>query len=82
MISISPGTLPNGTKGVLYLQTLIASGGIAPYTYAVTSGSLPPGLTLNASTGVITGTPTAEAVYNFTVTATDSLSSTGSQAYD
>jgi hypothetical protein len=68
------GTLPNATLGVPYSQTLTAQGGIAPYTYAVTSGSLPTGLTLNSTTGVVSGTPTAVGAYSFTVTATDSES--------
>lgn len=65
------GSLPNATLGVAYTQTLTASGGIGPYTYAVTAGSLPAGLTLSSS-GVISGTPTAVGASSFTVTATDS----------
>ena len=65
------GSLPNATLGVAYTQTLTASGGLAPYTYTLTSGALPAGLTLS-STGVISGTPTAVGASSFTVTATDS----------
>ncbi len=79
-ITIAPPTLPAGTQGTAYNQTLIASGGAAPYTYAVTSGALPGGLTLSAG-GLITGTPTVQGTFPFTVTATDSGSCTGSQAY-
>ena len=79
-IVISPATLPAGTLGAAYSQTLGASGGSAPYTFAVTSGALPGGLTLNAG-GQLTGTPTATGVFNFTVTATDALNNTGAQAY-
>jgi large repetitive protein len=64
------GSLPNATLGVPYTQTLAATGGIPPYTYALTAGSLPPGLTLS-STGTISGTPTAVGASSFTVTATD-----------
>jgi hypothetical protein len=67
------GSLPNATLGVPYTQTLHAAGGVGPYTYAVTAGSLPPGITLS-STGVISGTPTAVGASSFTVTATDSES--------
>ncbi len=64
------GSLPNGILGVAYNQTLVAAGGIKPYTYSLTAGSLPPGLNLS-STGTISGTPTAVGASSFTVTATD-----------
>lgn len=89
VITLTPGNgntgpyvLPDGTKLVAYSQTIVASGGTAPYTYAVTSGALPTGLILNAATGVISGTPTVENTFNFTITAVDSLLSSGSQQYD
>jgi hypothetical protein len=55
---------------VPYSQTLVATGGITPYTYSLTAGSLPPGLSLS-STGAISGTPTAVGASSFTVTVTD-----------
>ena len=64
------GSLPNAVVGVSYTQTLHAAGGIAPYTYALTAGALPAGLTLSSS-GVISGTPTTVGASSFTVTATD-----------
>ena len=70
-ITLSPSTLPNGTVGVAYNQTIVASGGAGPYTYAVTAGALPAGLVLNPATGVLTGTPTSAGPATFTVTATD-----------
>ena len=66
-----------GTVGAPYSSAFVASGGTAPYSYAITAGALPGGLTLNPSTGAITGTPTTAGTFNFTVTATDS---TGGQA--
>ena len=80
-ITVSPPSLPNGTQGASYSQTITASGGTGPYTYAVTSGSLPNGLSLSTG-GAITGTPTAAGTYTFTITATDTATScTGSQTY-
>jgi len=64
-----------GTVGTAYTQTLNATGGTSPYTFAITSGSLPPGLSLSSS-GVISGTPTATGVYTFSFQATDSASAT------
>jgi len=58
--------------GVAYSSSLIAAGGVAPYTFSIISGSLPAGLTLNPSTGAITGTPTASGTYSFTAQVVDS----------
>jgi hypothetical protein len=60
-ITITTQSLPNGQIGVAYSGTLAASGGKSPYTWSLTSGTLPAGLTLNGATGAITGTPTAAA---------------------
>ncbi len=79
-ISLAPTTLPAATVGMAYSQTVTASGGTSPHTYAVTAGALPAGLTL-AANGTLSGTATAGGTFNFTVTATDALSFTGSQAY-
>ncbi|MER5319702.1 DUF7507 domain-containing protein [Streptosporangium roseum] len=62
---------PSGEVGVAYSVPLTVSGGTAPYTWSVGAGSLPPGLTLNASTGVLSGTPTAAGGYSFTVKVLD-----------
>jgi hypothetical protein len=51
--------LPGGQTGLTYSATLTATGGVSPYSWSLTSGSLPTGLTLNASNGAITGTPSA-----------------------
>ena len=64
---ITTASLPNGQVGSLYSTTLAATGGMKPYTWTTTSGTLPAGLALNASTGAITGTPTATAT-NTTLT--------------
>ena len=80
-ITLTPSTLPSGQLGTPYSQTVSASGGIPPYAYSITTGSLPPGLSLNPSTGEISGTPSSQGTFNFTVTATDNNACTGDQAY-
>lgn len=69
--TISTTSLPNGTDDVAYSQTVNVTGGNAPIGFAVQTGSLPTGLSLNTSTGAITGTPTTPGTYNFTIRATD-----------
>lgn len=81
-LTVSPTSLPNGTQGTPYTQTVSASGGSSPYTFAVTAGALPAGLTLNPNTGAITGTPSGSGPASFTIQATDSVGNTGSQAYN
>jgi hypothetical protein len=58
--------------GVANNSTLTASSGTPPYTFSIARGSLPPGLTLNSSTGAITGAPTIAGTYNFTAKVADS----------
>ncbi|MCC4605685.1 putative Ig domain-containing protein [Xanthomonas campestris pv. parthenii] len=79
-ITVAPTTLPGATRGTAYSQALSASGGTAPYTYAISAGALPAGMTL-ASNGTLSGTATVEGTFNFTVEATDANSFTGVQAY-
>src|SRR5215469_11885455 len=57
-LTITTASLPSGQINVAYSTTLAATGGTTPYTWSLTSGTLPTGLSLNASTGAITGTPT------------------------
>jgi len=80
-LTINPASLPNGMQGVAYSQTVTASGGSGGYTYSISSGSLPAGLTLNGSTGAISGTPTTTGSSTFTVHAVDSSANTGSRSY-
>lgn len=69
---ISTSSLPNGQVSVAYSASLAATGGNSPYTWSITSGALPSGLTLTASTGAITGTPTASGSFSITVQVADS----------
>jgi hypothetical protein len=71
-LSISTTSLPGGTTAVPYSASLAASGGTSPYTWSISSGLLPTGLTLNGLTGVISGSPIASGTYSFTVQAVDS----------
>jgi hypothetical protein len=75
-LAIVTATLPNGTLQSTYNSTLQASGGTTPYTWSVTVGALPTGLTLNAATGQISGVPTTSGTSAFTVTVTDSATPT------
>lgn len=75
--------LPSGVVGTPYSQTLMASGGTPPYTWSILTGSLPGGLSLTPSTGVISGTPTAAGTFSFTaqVTDADEAGATASRAF-
>jgi hypothetical protein len=69
-ITIDQTTLPNGTAGVNYGQTITQTGGIGTTTFAITSGTLPAGLTLDP-TGAFLNAPTVTGTFTFEVTATD-----------
>lgn len=83
-VALSPasGALAGGTVGTAYTTTLAASGGKGGYSYGVSTGStLPAGLKLNSSTGVLSGTPTTAGSSSFSITVTDKKGNTGSAAY-
>ncbi len=71
-LEITTTSLPNSSPSVFYSATLAASGGLAPYSWTIAQGSLPDGVTLNATSGVISGTPIAPGTSNFTVQVSDS----------
>ena len=78
--TVSPASIPGGTAGSAYSQSLSQTGALGAPSYAVTSGALPPGLTLSAS-GTISGTPTATGTFNFTTTVSDASGCSGSRPY-
>ena len=82
-LQLTSTSVPGGQVSVPFSATLTASGGIAPYTWSVSSGALPAGLTLGASNGQISGTPTQAGSFPFTIQVRDSTASpqTASQAF-
>lgn len=72
--------LPDGQVGTFYTRTLAASGGTAPYTWSVSAGSPPTGLSGPSASGVISGTPTVAETATFTVQVTDAVMAIDTQA--
>jgi hypothetical protein len=80
VIAITPSTVPDAQVGTPYAVSFVASGGTAPYTFVVQSGSLPDGLSLS-SDGQLTGTPTTTGAAVFTVAAVDDFDCVGTEVY-
>lgn len=81
-LSISPGsnsTITGGTVGSTYSQQLSCTGGTGSYTYTVSTGTLPPGISL--ASGVLSGTPSTAGTYSFTLQATDTANNTATATY-
>ena len=81
VITLDPTTLRAGVTTTRYSQSITASGGTAPYTYTVSNGALPTGLTLNSATGSITGVPVQPGLFTFTIRATDAAACIGAREY-
>ncbi len=79
-LTISTTSLPPGSRGRYYSATLAASGGVRPYTWSISRGRLPAGLSLNSTTGEISGTPTTSGRSSFTVRVTDTRRKTASKS--
>jgi hypothetical protein len=77
-LTITTTAIPSAAMGVAYSTTLAAANGTPPYVWSILSGQLPPGLTLNSSTGIISGTPSSAGSFTFLAQATDSSSSQNS----
>lgn len=79
-LAVATSSLAGADVSVAYSQTLSASGGTAPYTWSVSAGSLPAGLSLNTSTGVISGTPTTAGTSSPTFQVADANANTATKA--
>ena len=79
-LAITTSNLPNGVVGTAYGATLSASGGTQPYSWTLSSGQLPTGLSLSSS-GSVSGTPTAAGTYSFGIRVRDYLGVTASRSY-
>jgi hypothetical protein len=73
-LQITTASLPGGRVNIPYSVTLQGSGGVQPYRWAIVSGALPPGLSLNTTTGVISGTTTRQGNFTVTIRLTDAAS--------
>lgn len=79
VLSLTCGNPPPGVLNVSYSAQPVLTGGTAPFVWTISAGALPPGLTMNGSTGAISGIPTAtgaDPFYSFTITVTDNVSNT------
>ena len=79
-IVLAPVNLPNPTVGFAYAQAITAGSGVAPFTFSVVSGSLPPGLTLTPA-GSLEGTPGTVGSFSFTVQVADVADVRGTRPY-
>lgn len=79
-VAITTPALPPAAPGAQYTQVITATGGVPPYTFTST-GTLPPGLTLSSTTGVISGIPTTAGTYTFTVMVSDAMGVFATQTY-
>ena len=72
-LSVANSSLSSGISGANYSDALSSTGGVGPFVWSTTAGSLPPGVSLNAANGEITGTPLVAGTFNFTAKAIDSI---------
>ena len=82
VVTIGPGMLDAGTRGQPYIQTFFQSGGTAPVSWSLAAGTLPAGMALSTSTGVLAGIPTEAGTFNFTISVIDSNGCHATQTYE
>ena len=80
-LTITTASVPSAEKSVPYSAPLSASGGVPPYAWSIVWGSLPSGLQLGASTGMLSGSPTQTGTFAFRVEAIDAASHTAQQSF-
>jgi hypothetical protein len=80
-LSIQTSTIPAAIAGLSYTQQLTLVGGVSPYTWSITSGALPSGLSLDQVAGIVSGTTSQKGSFNFIATVRDHAGSTASKAY-
>jgi uncharacterized protein YhjY with autotransporter beta-barrel domain len=81
ILSIGPASLPDGDEMQPYTAQPTVSGAPGPFTFSISAGTLPPGLSVNPSTGEIVGTPTADGSFTFTLYVQDGNGNYGSRQY-
>jgi len=74
-LKISTTSLPNGQVGDAYGSAVVATGGTAPYHWSVAKGSLPTGLSINSTSGMVSGDPSAAGTFGFMIQVQDSSAS-------
>ncbi len=80
-LTVNPASLPNGAVGAVYSASLSQTGGSGTLTWSVSAGALPGGLTLNAGSGLISGTPSAPGAFPFAARVTDANNCGGTRDY-
>ena len=79
-LSIVGSSALSAVKGILFTNTMAATGGTPPYNWSVATGALPSGIGLNSSTGALSGAPISAGSFSATVQVTDSRSQTAQKA--
>jgi hypothetical protein len=80
-LAVTTTSLPSAQEGAAYGQLVRARGGFAPYAWSVTAGSLPPGLSVDARTGLISGNSAATGTSQLTIRVEDTAGSWASQPF-
>jgi uncharacterized protein YjbI with pentapeptide repeats len=80
-LTIPPATLLNSLVGSTYSTGFVAFGGTAPYTWSVSAGTVPDGLTLDSATGILSGSTTTPGTYSFTLQITDAANKTTTRSF-